>query len=85
MSDARRKRHLGTQKNRMESGGQGHRSQAGPQVSNHRSRNNNAHGANVSTGSFGRNRTKCYFLCSICLWCSGVFLFLYISLTCTGK
>ncbi|KAL4227984.1 hypothetical protein ACF0H5_013422 [Mactra antiquata] len=46
MSDARRKRHPGVTKSRLENGGQGHRSQTGAQVSNHRSRNNNAHGAN---------------------------------------
>lgn len=47
MSDARRKRHAGSAKSRIENG-TAHRSQAGSQMLNHRGRNTNANAGNVS-------------------------------------
>lgn len=48
MSDARRKRHAGSAKSRIENGTALHRSQAGSQMINHRGRNTNANAGNVS-------------------------------------
>jgi len=49
MSDARRKRHTGSTKSRIENGSGGmHRSQASSQTLNHRGRNNTSNVGNVS-------------------------------------